>query len=920
MSVSAGCSGRQSFLVVFDLDHTLVDCNTDEVVPEHLGRGEFQRSLMGAEKPMQSTNLVDTVLAPFSREQLGDAVEKSVIMDDGMPDVFRFLLFLQQKQQKSASVEAVANAVHVEIAIASDANLLFIEKVIEHHIPFARHAISQIHSNSFHDVIDGGELRRCRIGWYESAGHNCPCCNLSKRPNMCKSRIIARLLHASRLVDPTVIFIGDGANDFCPVLNLLRPRDYLFARRGFPIHRLLSDEQSAVGGCCRIDLWLNASELLQSFKRAMSPAERLPTLVRLRDAGPREFRTVTLRQRIPEIIERTLKDNEEHTTAEGRRLLRALVEATRNNAAVAPLPGQQFVPPWLQGYAFLPEFDTDVHILNEQRQRQQQEVNDAVIAPRWGQVPWLQGEIYFYHLFVQYMMLAEGGGCKNGETAADEWVPNLVTPYAICSPIGTHDCPFATHAVMAAGGATPFQSFDPSFLAKDGSTFASDGVVVQEGRIRYRDIAAGDCIAPLHGYFQPYRDFFMREKRDVLHNFLKLKICPMLACVPWEADGSFVPVLLRWMLWGNGVDLSMFTLDQLRESHSKGEAGPGDKTGRGDEGAMEGTEGSAQIDVNALRVAEAMAAMGQDDRIVGNQLEKLARLVCLIVQTESKESVTIPQTIDIVMDNFGVECVADIIFSLWVLQHHPLLRVSLHVKSMPYYVSDVTPPDIALLIQEMEDCARQEPALATRLMPFVRLVHEALSNGRLRIDADAVWTQPSEYRELPPHVCNRFFYTRRVLSEAELRKRQEERQSSLFSYSDCSRYTAHSALVIFKGDLNFRRLVGDRHWDRRGFLSTLSPDEREASAVSKLLLADTPRVESGRHPQEGEEETDEVISFQRILSSYWPVHAVPVCAIRTIKSELSIGVKTARQNELDRTDPTWRVSGRYGVILLAAEC
>ncbi|EKF39140.1 hypothetical protein MOQ_000642 [Trypanosoma cruzi marinkellei] len=916
MSVPAGCSGRQSFLVVFDLDHTVVDCNTDEVVPEYLGRGEFQRSLLGADKPMQSTNLVDTVLAPFSREQLGEAVAKSVIMDDGMPDVFRFLLL--QQQQNSASVEAVANAVHVEIAIASDANLLFIENVIKHHIPFARHAISQIHSNSFHDVFDGGELRRCRIDWYESAGHNCPCCNLSKRPNMCKSRIIARLLHASRLVDPTVIFIGDGANDFCPVLNLLRPRDYLFARRGFPIHRLLSDEQSAVGGCCRIDLWLNASELLQSFKRAMNPAERLPTLVRFRDAGPREFRTVTLRQRIPMVIERTLKDSEEHTTAEGRCLLSALVEATRNNAAVAPLPGQQFVPPWLQGYAFLPEFDTDVHMLNEQRQKQ--EVNGAAIAPRWGQIPWLQGEIYFYHLLAQYMMLAEGDECKNGETAADEWAPNFVTPYAICSPIGTHDCPFATHAVLAARGATPFQSFDPSFLAKDGSTFASDGVVVQEGRVSYRDIAAGDCIVPLHGYFQPYRDFFMREKREVLHSFLKLKICPMLACVPWEADGSFVPVLLRWMLWGNGVDLSMFTLEQLRESHSNDEAGPGDKTGRSDEGAREGTVGPAQVEVDALRMAEARAVMGQDDYIVGNQLDRLARLICRLVQTEPKETVTIPHTIDIVMDNFGVECVADLIFSLWVLQHHPSLHVTLHVKSIPYYVSDVTPPDIALLIQEMMECAGQEPALAEKLTPFLHLLRAALGNGRLRIDADAVWTQPSEFRELPPHVCNRFFYTRRVLSEAELRRKQEERQSSSFSYADCSRYTAHSALVIFKGDLNFRRLVGDRHWDRRGFLSTLPPDERENSAVSKLLLADTPCVEGDRHTQEGEEETDDIISFQRIVSSYWPVHVVPVCAIRTIKSELSIGVETARQDTLDRVDPTWRVSGKYGVILLAAEC
>ncbi|RNF25366.1 Phosphoethanolamine/phosphocholine phosphatase [Trypanosoma conorhini] len=931
MTAAETCAGRQSFLVVFDFDHTVVDCNTDEVVPQYLGRGDFQRALLAAETPMQPTNIVDAVLAPFSREQLEDAVEKSVVMDAGMPDIFRFLLQQQQQQQqrRGAPDEGVATRPQLEIAIASDANMLFIEKSIEHHIPFARHAIAQIHSNSFHDVFDGGELRRCRVGWYEAAGHNCPNCNGKNHLNMCKSRIVARLLHASRLIDPTIIFVGDGANDFCPVLNMLRPRDYFLGRRGFAIHRLLSDERSAAGGCCRVDLWSNANELLQSFKRAMDPAERLPTLARFRDVGPREFRTVTLLQRVPQVLARTLKANETHITAEARRLIDALAEATRNNAAVAPLPGQQVVPPWLQAYAAVPEYDRDAHALPQQQRRQQEAGGGAVVAPRWGQLPWLLGEIYFYNLLAQYVLLAEAGAGSDAKPSADDWAPNILTPYAVCNPIGTHDCPSAPHGVMTATGATPGQSFDASFLAKDGSTFGSDTIVVQDGKLKYRDIAAGDAVVPRQGYFQPYRDFFMHEKCEVLHNFLKCKICPMLACAPWESDDSFVPVLLRWMLWGNGVDLSMFTLEQLRESHAVAAAGSGSSDGKSEAWAREKRpEGFAAAATDALRLAEAQSVAGQDDRILGNQVAAVAQLIRSIVRTEPGKDEAGSRTIDIVMDNVGVECVADLIFCLWLLHHHPSLRVTLHVKCMAFYVSDVTPPDIAFLLQELEACALQEPAMAAVLTPFLRLVREALGGGRLRIDADAVWTQPSEYRELPPRVCNTFFFTQRLLSEAEMQQQQQQQaqaqaqaqQSTSFSYDACKRYTSHSALVIFKGDLNFRRLVGDRHWDRHAFVSTLTPTERDAPAVSELLLADTPHACHGqrRPAQEGEDAADEIISFQRIVSSYWPVHAVPVCAIRTIKSEVSIGVGAARQKALDRADPTWRTSGKYGVILLAS--
>ena len=74
-------------------------------------------------------------------------------------------------------------------------------------------------------------------------------------------------------------------------------------------------------------------------------------------------------------------------------------------------------------------------------------------------------------------------------------------------------------------------------------------------------------------------------------------------------------------------------------------------------------------------------------------------------------------------------------------------------------------------------------------------------------------------------------------------------------------------MVFVKGDANYRRQIGERHWPFA-----------------------TP--------------------FQDI-SSYWPTN---VCCLRTMKSECACGVPEARQKQVEKEDPQWLVSGRYGVV------
>jgi hypothetical protein len=78
---------------------------------------------------------------------------------------------------------------------------------------------------------------------------------------------------------------------------------------------------------------------------------------------------------------------------------------------------------------------------------------------------------------------------------------------------------------------------------------------------------------------------------------------------------------------------------------------------------------------------------------------------------------------------------------------------------------------------------------------------------------------------------------------------------------------AAAKLTVFKGDLNYRRLVGDRLWPA-------------------------------------------TTSFAA-LTAYLPG---PVAALRTCKSDVAVGLTESRVAELDATEPGWRFAGRHAVI------
>ena len=186
------------------------------------------------------------------------------------------------------------------------------------------------------------------------------------------------------------------------------------------------------------------------------------------------------------------------------------------------------------------------------------------------------------------------------------------------------------------------------------------------------------------------------------------------------------------------------------------------------------------------------------------------------------------------MDNAGFElfadlCLADLLTSLGIAQ-----RMTFYIKAIPWFVSDTTPADVRYALQHMLT-AEGKPALQRLAQRW----QERLDDGTWRFETDTFWTSP-----LP--------YSRMAREAPELYARLQA-----------------ADLLIFKGDLNYRKLLGDRNWPHN-------------------------------------------TSFCASLEGF---HPAPLLALRTLKADLVSGLAPERE-AVAHVEPDWMVSGEWALIQL----
>jgi hypothetical protein len=183
--------------------------------------------------------------------------------------------------------------------------------------------------------------------------------------------------------------------------------------------------------------------------------------------------------------------------------------------------------------------------------------------------------------------------------------------------------------------------------------------------------------------------------------------------------------------------------------------------------------------------------------------------------------------VDLILDNFGVELIFDLLLAHALLVRNACLNIRLHVKPHPCYVSDAVAADVWQALHWLKTDA---PAWAR---PAGEQLEQAGQAGRLQVATHFYWASPSPAWEAPPDL-----------------------------WADLER----SALIISKGDVNYRRWLGDAHW---------LPE----TALDAII--DPP---------------------------------APLLLLRVLKSNIVAGLDPSQAGQIFARDPAWQLNGQWGMI------
>ncbi|KAK4100180.1 DUF89-domain-containing protein [Parathielavia hyrcaniae] len=233
-----------------------------------------------------------------------------------------------------------------------------------------------------------------------------------------------------------------------------------------------------------------------------------------------------------------------------------------------------------------------------------------------------------------------------------------------------------------------------------------------------------------------------------------------------EADRLLFTEMCEVCLWGNATDLSLLT-------------------------------SLTYDDIQKLQGSKARQAAEQN--ILVNDL---AHVYAHLTQAAKEGNYSKrDRRVDIVLDNAGFELFVDLVLAGYLLSAGLATTVVLHPKSIPWFVSDVLPSDFGALLTALADprwfyeTPTEEDELQGRVPDKLtdKEVDELAflfaewsrfhAEGQLVLRPNRVWTGPGGFWRLP----------------AEEKGLVDDLREG--------------ELVVFKGDLNYRKLVGDVAWD-----------------------------------------------------------------------------------------------------------
>ena len=241
------------------------------------------------------------------------------------------------------------------------------------------------------------------------------------------------------------------------------------------------------------------------------------------------------------------------------------------------------------------------------------------------------------------------------------------------------------------------------------------------------------------------------------------------------------------------------------------------------------TYDASQDDLSAI--GSSSHAQNMQTNILADHSAALWELLQLIQRPKSESQ---PRRIDFVLDNAGFEIVCDLCLAEWLLSMGFANQIQLHFKQLPWFVSDATKNDFHWTVDAL--ASHKNKALADLGTKWKARVKDST----FLLTDHPFWTTSFEYAAMKGIAPDLY----RQLSEAHL--------------------------VIFKGDLNYRKLLADRNW----------------------LYTE---------------------SFSIALHGFEPTN---LCALRTLKADLVTGLAPGVAERAAGENKDWMIMGQYAVLQL----
>ncbi|KAI7538335.1 DUF89-domain-containing protein [Hortaea werneckii] len=260
-----------------------------------------------------------------------------------------------------------------------------------------------------------------------------------------------------------------------------------------------------------------------------------------------------------------------------------------------------------------------------------------------------------------------------------------------------------------------------------------------------------------------------------------------------QAEYALFREMCEICLWGNATDLSLLT-------------------------------NLSYEDIQKLQGAESRKA--NESKILVNDFP--AAFACLEDAKRADHPPKKDRRVDIVLDNAGFELFVDLVLAGYLLHSNLATQIILHPKNIPWFVSDVIPSDFSSLLSNLYaakpfyetpspdevlahgDSFRPTPLSGKETADLAALFQDwstLHAEGKILLRPHPFWTEAGSYWRLPTTAPG--------------------------LYSDLQA----SELVIFKGDLNYRKLTGDAMWEpTTAFAEAIGPLGSPGSGVRVLAL------------------------------------------------------------------------------------